>query len=417
MADVRGVLTRAVISTGGMVAQGLARFLYTLAVGNMVGVESLGEVSTLLSISVYTSLVWPAAAGVAASRFFPVTTSRAEALTVLRRSFFIAVVALTAIAGLGIWFTSGNIGLTASCALLVASYAGYVFTRGALLGDDKILRATVLDSVTSAFSIAALMLVLFAGAPWALLLPIVGSYALFTVLAWPRGKSVRVSQEQRSTVLSYTRATLLTLLATGGLLPAAQILVRASETPLVTGLFAAGLSLATPASLVSQAVNQVLIPQFAAMNTGKSSDVVRLHRKLFLLTLAGFTVIFGALIALAPWLLALLYNEEFADAALAMQLLLVGVYLMSIIAAPSAYLMALGHQRVSAKVWLVSFLVGTITMLSLAPSLGQWGVLTGYLLGTTIGTMTICVLAFTRKPVTEPEVAPPAEGQSQPTIS
>lgn len=401
-----------------MVAQGLARFIYTLAVGNMVGVESLGEVSTLLSVSVYASLVWPAAAGVAASRFFPFASSRAETLTILRRSFFVAVLALTVIAGAGVWWTSsGDVGLTVSCALLVASYAGYVFTRGALLGDDKILRATVLDSVTSALSIAALLLVLFTDAHWALLLPIIGSYALFSVLAWPRGTAVSVSAERRSTVLGYTRATALTLLATGGLLPAAQILVRATETPLVTGLFAAGLSLATPASLVSQAVNQVLIPQFAAMNADNTVDVVRLHRKLFMLTLGGFTVIFGALIGLAPWLLTLLYNDAFADAALTMQLLLVGVYLMSIIAAPSAYLLALGHQRISARVWLVSFIVGTVTMLSLAPAFGQWGVLAGYLLGTAIGTMTICVLAFTRTPVFEHEHPRPSDDQSHPTIS
>lgn len=400
MANGGGLLSRTVISTAGMAVQGLARFAYTLAIGRLAGPESLGDVSALLSVAVYASLFWPAAAGVAGSRFLPVAETRAAALRTLNRSVLLSVAVLVPATLVTAWLLGSGAADIVGAAALVLGYSGYVFVRGALLGDDRIGRATLLDTVTSVLAITALVLVLVADWHWALLLPLALGYALFAVLGMPRG-SAPATPAQRAEVLRFTRDCAIALLATGGLLPATMILVRATEPALVAGLFAAGLSLATPANLVAQAVNQVLIPHFARMQHEPVAAIRASHARVFVITAVGFVVVFGVLIALAPWILTTFYGAEYAEGAFAMQLLLVGVGAMSIMSAPGAYLVATGRQGLNARIWIVAMLVGTVAMIALAPAFGQWGALAGFLLGGCGGSLAVIVsgLSLAPKPV------------------
>ncbi|QIK63007.1 lipopolysaccharide biosynthesis protein [Leucobacter viscericola] len=395
-----GVLSRTVVSTIGMGVQGLARFAYTLLIGRLAGPESLGEISALLSLAVFAVLFWPAAAGVAASRFLPDLRLSDSALGVLKRSFAVSVIVLAILTVPGALLLGSDLAKTLGTVVLVVSYSGYVFVRGVLFGEDRITRATVLDTVASFVSITALVGVLLAGWHWATLLPLAASYAIFAVASWPRGgvASAGVLPGARREVLIFTRDSAIALLATGGLLLETMVFVRAFETPIVAGLFAAGLSLATPANQLAQSVQQVLVPHFARMLSGSARAIRSSLVRVFLVTLAAFVVLFGLLIWLSPWILSVFYGDSYREAVESMRPLLVAVCAMSITAAPAAYLIAVGRQGLFAKIWLTATVVGTAVMLVASPALGQWGVISGFLIGACGGSAAVVICGLTLAP-------------------
>lgn len=393
MTSTAGALGRAGLSSAGLAVQGLARFAYTIAIGRLAGPEALGETTALLSVAVYLSLAWPAGLGFAASRYLPLPDVAGQASRALRRSFWVssAVLSLAAIP-LAFWI-SGDPALAVSCAFLVFGYNAYVFTRGVLMGEDRITWSLIADTFSSFISITALVLVLVGQIDWALLLPLALGYLIFAATSWPRTPPEPTTPEVNRGLVRFTRDTTLSALVTGGLLPSTMIFVSIFDSPEQTGLFAAALSLATPASLVSQAVNQVLIPHFARMD-GDRQMLRSAHVRLFLITVLPFTVVFGALIALSPWILTTLYGDRYSGGATAMQILLVIVFLMSCTAAPSAVLVASGHQKLYARIWVVAFIAGVTTMLICAPLWGQWGALLGYGIGAGGGSLCVIVTAF-----------------------
>lgn len=390
MTRSQSVASRTALITVGMGVQGVARLVYTIAIGRLASQGSLGDTSALLSMAVYLSLMLPAGLGVAASRFLPVLDFREGALHVLNRWFWIGSLILSIIAfplALGI---TGDPMISITSVALVWSYSAYVYTRGVLMGEDRILRATVSDTVSSVVAISALMLVLTARIPWVLLLPLSLGYALFAFLARPRTNTSEASPEHKSTIKRFVRDSTIGALATGGLLPATMVFVRAFDTPLSADLFAAALSLATPASMVSQAVNQVLIPHFARLSYDPVS-IRRSNRRITAVTIAMFAAVFGLIIWLAPFILTVVYGEKFAEGVLPLQILLAVVFLISSTCSPSAYLVASGRQQVFASIWLVSFIAGTLVMVLASPSLGMWGALLGFTLGGGVGSLAIIV--------------------------
>ncbi|MBC9936613.1 MULTISPECIES: lipopolysaccharide biosynthesis protein [unclassified Leucobacter] len=389
-----GIFSRTVLSTAGMAAQGLARFLYTLAIGRLAGPEALGETSALLSIAVYLSLVLPAGLGIAASRYLPSSALAGAAAGYLHRLFWASSLGLAVVAAPIAYIITEDIFAAASCAALVFSYNAYVYSRGILMGEDRILRATIADFVSSLVALTALVAVLVAGVDWALLLPLATGYAIFAISARPRTIAGTIDAHERSMMRKFIRDATIGALATGGLLPATMVFVRAYDSPAQAGLFAAALSLATPASLISQAVNQVLIPHFSR----QQGDPIQLQsslRKIFAVTAALFVLIFGALVLLAPAILTILYGERFSGGTSAMQVLLVVVFLISATCAPSAYLMASGHQRKYAQIWIIFFVLGTVTMIVASPSMGLWGALIGFAVGGGGGSIVVMLVGLT----------------------
>lgn len=388
--QVSAVFSRAAISTLGMAIQGGARFVYTLAIGRLAGPQSLAEVSALLSVAVFASLFWPAPAGTAASRYIPISAMRSSALVILKRTFFIAVLVLILLAIAAALLLGTSAAQAVGCAALTVGYSSYVFVRGVLIGRDRILRATVIDGLTSLAAITLLVLVLVGDLNWALLLPLAISYLLFAVLSWPRERG-EVSGLTRREVVSFTKDAAIAAVATGGLLPAVSMLILAFETPLVAGFVAAGLTLATPANQISQALTQVLIPQFATQHNRQAPELYRFQVHMFLLSTLGFTLVYALLIVFAGWILVLFYGEAYVEGTLAMQIIMVGIFFMSIIASPLAYLTATGRQRTNARVWAITLPISVAVMLITGPSHGQWGVLAGFLLGTVGGASAVII--------------------------
>lgn len=388
-----GVLSRAAVSTIGMAAQGLARFVYTLAIGRIAGPEVLGETSALLAVAVFASLFWPAPAGVAASRFLPVPAIAGPAMTLLRKSLLPAVVVISVLAGISAWLLGSQTAMVLGCVAVTVGYAGYVFVRGVLIGEDRIGRIAWADTLTAFVGITVLALVLLAKLNWALLLPLALSYALFALLSWPR-ESGTPTPIQRTEVFAFTRDSAIANVATGGLLPAASTLILAFDTQYAAGLFAAGLSLATPANQVSQALTQVLIPQFTTMHNRVTEGGRALLLKLLLFSLIGFGAVYGLLILLSSFILSVFYGDAYVAGTLPMQLLMLGVCVLSIVAAPLAFLQATGHQKLNARIWAVALVAALIVMVSAGPFVGQYGVLAGFLIGAIGGSVAVAIASI-----------------------
>lgn len=384
------VFSRTALITFGMAVQGIARLGYTIAVGRYASEGALGDTTALLAVATYLSLILPAGLGIAASRYLPVSESAGGAIRILNRWFWISTISLSLVAfPLSFTVTSDPV-VSATTVLLVWSYCAYVYTRGILVGEDRVFRAAVADSIAAVIAITALILVLFSQLDWMLLLPLSAGYAFFAFVGRPKTPSSHASPEQRATVARFVRDSTIGALATGGLLPATMIFVKAFDTPVNADLFGAAMTLATPASMVSQAINQVLIPHFTRLSP--QPDLVRRSsRKLTGLTIVLFALVFGLIIALSPWILPFLYGTKYADGFLALQLLLVIVFLISSTSAPSAYLVATGHQRVFARIWLVAFIIGTIVMVIAAPIFAMWGALLGFAVGAGGGSIAVIV--------------------------
>lgn len=402
-----GVLSRTALATTGMAVQGLARFFYTLAIGRLAGPETLGDTSALLSVAVYLSLVLPAGLGVAASRYLPDPEWAGAAARQLRNWFWgsSAVLALTAVPIA--WWISRDVTAAVCCAVLVFGYNAYVFTRGALMGEDRIFRSAVADTVSSLIAITALLAVLWLGLDAILLLPLALGYVVFAVAAVPTTVPAKtpITREQKSVIARFLRDATIGGLATGGLLPATMVFVRAFDSPVQAGLFAAALSLATPASLLSQAVNQVLVPHFSRLR-GEPHALRRTHTQMLLATTGVFLVIFVPLVLLSPFLLSWLYGSQYAGGTGAMQVLLIIVCLISLTCAPSAYLVAAGRQHAFATIWLAAFITGTLVMVFVSPAWGMWGALLGFAVGGGGGSLAVITAGCFLSPRTDHSHAP-----------
>jgi O-antigen/teichoic acid export membrane protein len=408
-----GVLSRAVLTTGGMAAQGVARLLYTVVIAHLAGAGAVGDTSALLSVMVYLSLMLPAGLGTGASRYLPLGDFAGVAIGVLNRWFWVSST-LLALAAAPIAFLLTHDPFAAiGCAILTWSYNAYVYTRGILMGEDRILRSLIADVGSSLLAITALVAVLLAGANWALLLPLAVGYGVFAFFARPRTRPSPSTAEQRGMLARFVRDATIGALATGGLLPATMVFVRAFDTPHQADLFAAALSLATPANMISQALNQVLIPHFAKLHLDPAL-MRQSHRRMVIATTAAFIVIFAAIIALSPFILSIFYPQKFVDGAGAMQALLVVVFFISTTCASAAYLVSAGRQKAFAMIWLTALIAGTVVMAVFSPLYGMWGALLGFAVGGIGGSVAVVVAAFLTTAPSPLSPALAAEAPEQP---
>ena len=386
---------RAVITTAGIGIQGLARFGYTVAIGRILGPEALSDVSSVLSLAVFLALAWPSGAAIAASRYLPIDAD-GTARSRISKDAVIGIAVLAIAAAPIAWVMTNDAATVVGAVALTATYGGYVFVRGAMMGQHRIIAATVLDAVTSALAMGALVAVLLGSMTPLVLAPLAMGYGVFAIVGWPRTSTATTQGSRVSTgaLRRFIVHTSLASVATGGLLPVTMLAVQLTDTQFAAGLFAAGLSLATPASLVSQAINQVLVPHFAVVAERGPAALRSAHLRAFLMTSAVFAVVFGAIIALAPVVLGVVYGEQYVDGAPAMQALLVFVLLISCMAAPSALLLVSGRERWYARIWSVAFVAGALTMLVASPMLGMAGAILGYGVGAGSGAISVIVAAL-----------------------
>jgi O-antigen/teichoic acid export membrane protein len=180
------------------------------------------------------------------------------------------------------------------------------------------------------------------------------------------------------------------LLASNGLIQFSMIFVFAVEPPAIAGLYAAAISLATPASMLSQAISQVLLARFSSW---AAIDAAAARRN-FVRVLLGMTLLLTAVFAIVALLSGLIihivFGAGYAPAEVTMQVLLAAVLAFSITLVANAYLMTTGRTA-HATIASIAGLVAGLAVMVLGETSG-WsgtaaassGVLIGYIIALVI---------------------------------
>ena len=430
------LISHAALSTAGVLVQGLSRFAFTAVIGRVMGPADLAHVSAWLSLALILSLLWPTGAGNAASQFLSSAVARGHdprrALRALEGSFWKSCVVMVALAvPISVIWLGADAGDALAVAALVVTYSGYIFTRGVQIGLGRLVDTSVWDLVSALVTWALVVPVFVLDASTLLLWPITLGYAVFGIrvlLTAHRGHGAAVmsgaglgTSEQSnagsaSTVPTGTvptdpvptrvmwhtiRWNSLGLMASNGLIQFSMLFVFAVAPPVVAGLYAAAMALATPASMLSQAISQVLLARFSQWAETEPATAHTRFVRVFVGMSVLLTVIFAAVAVASRLLLSLVFGEEYTSAALHLQILLVAVLAFSITLVVNAYLQTVGRTALATLASLSGLVLGLVVMVVLVligwsgPLGAASGVLAGYLL-----TMVLAIgFALTRTPV------------------
>jgi O-antigen/teichoic acid export membrane protein len=404
-AHVRGDLAaQGVLSTIGIVVQGAVRFLFSVVVGNVFGKVVLGAANSAIALALFMSLLQPSAAAASATKFVArargagdVELASAVQTHLVRRTT-VAALLLGVVGALVAPFLLDLGPLDAVLTgLLVVTYSGYMFLRGILFGLGLVERATAWDVLSAAAALAALAVVVQTGTSSLVLLPLVFGYGVYVVVNVPFGGGKLADPVLRHEVDRFVRLTLVNSLATGGLLQLSMVVARMAD-PVGAGAFAAALSLATPAALVSRSLSLVLFPSLSAAygsgdHVGLRAQVDKASRSLSVISVATF----GPLMILSPALIAFFYRrDDYSEAAVLLVPLLLAVLVLNVVIGATNSLLTreYSHARVVMLAGLAGAAVGVLAWLLVVPPLGVLGVALGYLLGSSVMAIVPLVVAW-----------------------
>lgn len=414
-----GVASAAILSTVGIGVQGATKLLATVVIGRVFGTEVLGQSSALLSLGVFAALLWPTAAGNTASRSLAIALRAARSDTAVTRllgaSMLVSSLVLAAVTvPVALAWGNGPGSIVGGVAVVVG-YGLYCYARGAQLGYDRPRRVATWDGLTSLLTLGLLVLACVTRAEPFVLLPLGIGYAVFAVACWPRGAATSgddavTGSEPTRGVLRFAAWNVLAGLTTNGLLQLSMISAQVTTTPHDAGVYAAAFSLATPASMVGQAVAQVVVPAFAHRGAASSLRAPRTLR--FVIGFGAVTaVLFGLVALLADWYLPLFYPDEGAAAVADLRYLVLGVWVFTMSLVPAALLLAAGRSRQVALASVTGFVVGVALMAALAPAAGVAAGSTGFLVGSAVNLVAVVALGLRRTAVRpEPETASAPDG-------
>ena len=393
------LIRQAILSTVGVLVQGLARFGYSVIVGRSLGPDVLAQVNTLISATIILSLFWPTASGNAAGSFLARARAAGASPGPLLRSLWVSFAVSCAVlvaAGIVVFMAlgGGEPGSLVAFLFLVVTWSAYILVRGMQLGMGRVAPAALWDVVSAIASIALLVLVIALDLPVVVLLPLGLGYGLFAaagavgVMRASRAYPTATAGERPAPGLwHFIGWNSAGLLATNGLIQVAMVFAFLADDPRSAGMFAAAMALATPASMLAQAVSQALIPRFSEW-AHEDPAGVRSRYLPVIGTMAGLlAVAFGAVAVVAPWLLPLLYGDEYGDAVTSLRILLLGVFLFSLGIIASSLLITTGRTIAATVAAGVGTLVGIVTMIVVGSAAGgsagaAWGVVAGSLVTT-----------------------------------
>lgn len=357
-----------VYSLVGVLAQGLARFAYTAIVARLLGASALADVNLALAVAILLSLLWPTAAGNAAAAFARGDDVRFERS--LLRGVLISLIPLAAVGAAVAGLVGGGAEAAVQTAMSTVAWSAYIFGRGVFIGGGRFRTAAVWDVVTGIGAIGALFGFIALGWTSWILIPLIVGYLVFaTVALATRNRahaSLSAGDGSRVRLTHFIVWNSLALIATNGLMQGSMVVASAFDTPARAGQFAAALSLATPVSMVAQAVTQAMLPRFGRWSSLPETErLARVRRSTIVL---GVLMAGGSLLValVVPWVLPLVYGVAFTPAVPLAQGLMVAVFAFSMSVFFAAYLATVGRARLSTGLTGIGSAVGVATMLVVA---------------------------------------------------
>ena len=390
-APARSLRSRAALSTYATAVQGLARLLYGVLIGHLGSRELLGQTNTSLSLSVLGSQLWASPSSAAGTRFVAARATLDDpegAATVARhiavRTTLGSMVVPTGVALAGsLWLGFGP-AHTISTVLLSFAYSMYSTLRGVQYGRLRFRHVALWDTIAGATALLTVVVVLALDLTALTLLPLTLGYGLFAVVSWPARARGRIDPALRRQIDHFVLFGALAGVASGGLLQLSQIAAHNYSGPAEAGDYAAALTLATPASMLSVALSTVLVPPLvAAAGRGDRAAVHAQSDAIARRLTAIFVGLFGVLVIVSPLAIAVVWGKEYVGAGEVLPLLLVAVMLSSIALGAATTLQStrVRGPRAVAYVNVAGLVVSLAVWPVLAPSHGPAGVALGYLIG------------------------------------
>lgn len=378
----------------GLAVQGAARFAHTTWVGNAAP-DRLGTLSALLSVSVFLTLLGPAAAGIAAGRFAPAGALHADAYRRVLAGWMVRLSLVLVLLSLAVATTLGGPTQVVLCAVLVLTYAWYLFTRGALIGAGRAARAAALDVGTSMLTFATVAVVVLGELwDWLLLPPAVG-YAAFALAAYrPGARDDGLPVSDVLAVRSFLATNTVAQIATGALIPLTMLCVEWFDKG-NSSAFGAALALATPPNMIAQAMLLVLVPHITTVAAANPAGIPLRHILTMLAASAAlWLILYGLMVVLAPVLLDVVYPGRFPDAVTTLRVLLVVMGVASFAMTPMALLIGSGHERQQAGTAIAGLLAGVVVLALATPIARSEGALAGFGVGIAVTTLTSLALSL-----------------------
>ena len=275
---------RAALSTYSTGVQGAVRLLFSVLVGRLGSKELLGQTNTSLSLAVLSSQLWSFPAAMAGNRFVALRKTlgdedgaRVVARHIALRTALVSLVVPTTASLIGSLLLGFSPAYTAATVALAWVYSIYVALRGVKFGSLDFRHVAVWDTVAAASTLVLTVLVLTLNLNALVLLPLIIGYGLFALSSWPQRVEGRVHGETRREIDRFILLGAVAGVASGGLLQASQLAARYFTGAAGAGDFAAALSLATPASMLSISLGTVLVPPLVSA-AGRGDRVgVRRH--------------------------------------------------------------------------------------------------------------------------------------------
>ncbi|MGX0887554.1 O-antigen/teichoic acid export membrane protein [Kocuria rhizophila] len=386
--------------------QGLSRFGYSLLIGNMLGSEILGQVNLTISLALFLVLLWPQAAGNAASKFIAMARGqqhREEQLSVAVYTSRTAALATTVLAVVAVVVATWSLHLPLSYAfsagLLVVALSAYNFVRGVRTGNNQFVTTAVWDCLSSGVTLTLLLLVLLGGFTPLLLLPLSLGYLLYAIPGWPRASGGPLPRTLKREINAFTFWAAINILTASGLLQLSMIMGKHYDSAAAVGQYSAAVSIATPASMLSSSMLVALAPAVARMFT--AGDLPGMRRQLdsiLRIMVLVFLPVFGSGILWAEPVIHLLYNaraDEFTQAAPLLVVLFFAVSATSFNASNSR--LNGGENwgvRALAACNAVGLLLGVGTILWWGPELGVMAAALGYLVGCLVSSLGPLVIVW-----------------------
>lgn len=390
---------RAALSTYATAAQGLARLLYGVLIGHLGSRELLGQTNTSLSLSVLSSQLWAAPAATGGTRYVAARATLEDpdgAATVARhianRSALISMVLPTGLSLAGSLLLGFPPAQTIGTVLLAFAYSMYVTLRGVQYGALRFRHVALWDSIAGALALVLVVVVLALDLTALALLPLAVGYGVFAVMSWPARATGRVEPALRRQIDTFVLFGALSGIASGGLLQLSQIAAHSYAGAARAGDYAAALTLATPASMLSIALSTVLVPPLvAAAGRGDRRGVHVQSDAIARRLTAIFVGLFGVLVLVSPLAISVVWGAEFAAAADVLPVLLIAVMLTSIALGGATTLQSTRGRgpRAVALLNLAGLVLSVVAWPFLAPALGTTGVALGYLVGSGAASLAI----------------------------
>lgn len=387
---------KGILSTASVAIQGVVRSAYSILIGNALTPALLAAVNSAISLALLVSMFWPAGNGTAALKFISRARGAgdleqiASVASHLGKIQLLSSLILAIPAGLFSYFFQARQDLLTAILVmaLVVAWSGYGFARGVLFSIGQIARSVIWDTIAAAVALGLLVSVVILGWTSILLVPLTAGYAIYALAGWPRRhKGSGLPRGLRVEINRFTLWSLVSILASSGFLQLTMIIAQSVGRGNEAGMYAAALTLATPASMLASALSLVLFPSMA-LATGRG-DAPGIRRQADLATRGVVAVvggIFAILILLSQPIIDIVWGPRYADAIQILPILLAASMLVTFnVGAVNALSAATQSGVRIPALWNVSGLVaGVAAMLILIPVAGIVGVAWGYLVGAAV---------------------------------